>query len=91
MVTRSTKAKAAPPKPKPIKTVVPRKVDEFDEFLLSLPIGQALVKDMIIQMAEHVLKKPEPPEPTMSFIEWMEKMEEAEQSSLKRRPTPHAP
>ncbi len=84
MVTRSTKAKAAPPKPKPkkIKTVVPRKVDAVDEFLLSLPIGQALVKDMMIQMAEHVMKKPEPPEPTMSIIEWMEKMEEAEQSSF---------
>ena len=67
-------------------------VSRSEEFLLSLPIGQTLVRLMMIQMAEHVMKKPETPEPTMSIIEWMEKMEEAEQSSLlKRRPTPHAP
>ena len=67
--------------------------DEVDRFLLSLPIGQALAKQMIIEMTEYVIaqrKKTVPPEPTMSIIEWMEKMEEAEQSSLKRpRPTPH--
>lgn len=63
----------------------PRKVDWVDEFLLSLPIGQALAKQMIIQMAEHVMKKPEPRESTMSFIEWMTKMEEAEQRSLLKR------
>jgi hypothetical protein len=46
-----------------------RKVDEGDAFLLSLPIGQALVKQMMIQMAEHVLRKPptEPPDAPRSY------------------------
>ncbi len=72
------------------------RTDEVDRFLLSLPIGQALAKQMMIEMTEYVIaqrKKPVPSESTMSMIEWMEKMEEAEQQSslLKRRPTPHAP
>ncbi len=68
------------------------RADEVDRFLLSLPIGQALWKQMMVEMIMGLAKKPEPPEPTLSIIEWMEKMEEAEQSSLlKRRPTPQAP
>jgi hypothetical protein len=87
MVTRSSSCKKRSVKTKP------RNVDAVDEFLLSLPIGQALVKQMMVEMIMGLAKKPETPEPTMSIIEWMEKMEEAEQQSslLKRRATPHAP
>lgn len=59
-----------------------RRSDEVDRFLLSLPIGQALAKQMMIEMAEYVIakrKKPVPSESTMSIIEWMEKMEEVDQ------------